>query len=269
MRRLVFEKRFFVEKPQEFSGRLRLGGGLPQGESFLVDYHFSKSRQLKDLRWSQSGYAARLRQSDQAGRLSYEVQERYGVGRTNEGFGHDVTEQEGHRVRSLSQGRDFFKKKGLWEISRVEKTRQVYTYQSFAVHLDRYPTHGSVVEFKKFIAGLKEQGSCQELVSQVLKIFGLDSVDLISTSPTNLVLESRLGEDPEIKIKILEEELAKLEQRMSQTLAKSNEIYELGGDEWHDNPAYDLMNADVDKIGSMMDDIREELKRLRRQKRAP
>ncbi|MCL5004268.1 MAG: hypothetical protein M1352_03270 [Patescibacteria group bacterium] len=68
----------------------------------------------------------------------------------------------------------------------------------------------------------------------------------------------------EIKIEELEKELAALKDRLSKTLRKSNDIFYLGGDGWHDNPAYDLMNADVDKISLMIEQIREEIADLRK-----
>lgn len=57
-------------------------------------------------------------------------------------------------------------------------------------------------------------------------------------------------------------ELKELERRIEDTLKKSNDAFNLGGDGWHDNSAYHLMIADIDKLGAMVDQIRQEMKEL-------
>ena len=66
------------------------------------------------------------------------------------------------------------------------------------------------------------------------------------------------------KMEKLEEELKELKKRMEKTLRKSNEIYDTGGDGWHDNPAYDMMNADIDKIGALIDEVKDEIATIKR-----
>lgn len=66
------------------------------------------------------------------------------------------------------------------------------------------------------------------------------------------------------KLEKLQAELEVLQKRMAKTLRKSNDIFYLGGDGWHDNPAYDLMIADVDKIGAMIDEVRQEIFELKK-----
>ncbi len=61
------------------------------------------------------------------------------------------------------------------------------------------------------------------------------------------------------KLENLEKELEELKKRMEKTLKKSNEIFDVGGDGWHDNPAYDMMNADIDKIGGLIDEVKDEI----------
>lgn len=66
------------------------------------------------------------------------------------------------------------------------------------------------------------------------------------------------------KLVELQRELKTLQERLVMTLKKSNDVFSLGGDGWHDNPAYDLMIADVDKIGSMIDEVKDEIIKIRR-----
>lgn len=73
----------------------------------------------------------------------------------------------------------------------------------------------------------------------------------------------RPGERRE-KIEKLKEEVKRLERRMMGTLRKSYDAFNLGGDGWHDNSAYHLMIADVDKLGAMVDQIKEEISELQR-----
>ena len=70
----------------------------------------------------------------------------------------------------------------------------------------------------------------------------------------------------EEKIHKLRDELKGLEVRLAETLKKSNEAFNLGGDGWHDNSAYHLMISEVDKLGALIDQIREELQDLQRNK---
>lgn len=66
------------------------------------------------------------------------------------------------------------------------------------------------------------------------------------------------------KIKQLRGEIKALEKRTSETLSKSNEAFDLGGDGWHDNSAYHAMVADIDKLGVMIDQIKEEIGELQK-----
>lgn len=66
----------------------------------------------------------------------------------------------------------------------------------------------------------------------------------------------------EEKVAKLNEEIKVLEKRVEKTLAKSDEAFNLGGDGWHDNSAYHLMIADIDKLGSMIDEIKQEIREL-------
>ena len=66
------------------------------------------------------------------------------------------------------------------------------------------------------------------------------------------------------KLEKLESELAELKKRMEKTLKKSDEIFAVGGDGWHDNPAYDMMNADIDKIGALIDEVKDEIVLVKR-----
>lgn len=68
----------------------------------------------------------------------------------------------------------------------------------------------------------------------------------------------------EEKIKQLREEIKVLEKRTVETLSKSNEAFDLGGDGWHDNSAYHSMIADIDKLGVMIDQIKEEIAALQK-----
>jgi len=72
-------------------------------------------------------------------------------------------------------------------------------------------------------------------------------------------MEKNNSED---KIEKLRAELKALERRVADTLKKSDEAYNLGGDGWHDNSAYHLMMADIDKLGAMIDEIKEEIRQL-------
>ena len=72
------------------------------------------------------------------------------------------------------------------------------------------------------------------------------------------------GLNREEKIKQLRGEIRVLEKRTSETLNKSNEAFDLGGDGWHDNSAYHAVMADIDKLGVMIDQIKEEIAALQR-----
>src|SRR3990167_9298885 len=63
----------------------------------------------------------------------------------------------------------------------------------------------------------------------------------------------------EQRLNQLRGELKELERRIEGTLKKSNDAFNLGGDGWHDNSAYHLMIADIDKLGAMVDQIRQEM----------
>lgn len=62
----------------------------------------------------------------------------------------------------------------------------------------------------------------------------------------------------------LKDELKKLRERRTETLKKSNDLFNLGGDGWHDNSAFHLMTAEVDKLSFMIEEIQEELRELDR-----
>ncbi len=66
----------------------------------------------------------------------------------------------------------------------------------------------------------------------------------------------------EERLNKLRGELRDVEERIGETLKKSGDAFNLGGDGWHDNSAYHLMIADVDKLGAMVDQIRQEMKEL-------
>lgn len=71
------------------------------------------------------------------------------------------------------------------------------------------------------------------------------------------------------KIKGLARELESLQGRLKQTKAKSSDIFVLGGDGWHDNPAYDLMIADIDKLSSLYEEVKKEMIDLQKGVDAP
>lgn len=64
---------------------------------------------------------------------------------------------------------------------------------------------------------------------------------------------------PKQKLFKLQGELEELQKRMAETLKKSHEIFHQRGDGWHDNQSYELMIADVDKIGALIDEVKQEI----------
>lgn len=67
----------------------------------------------------------------------------------------------------------------------------------------------------------------------------------------------------EEKVAKLSRDLKVYEERLTQTLAKSNDLFVQGGDGYHDNQSYELMVADVDKLSSLIEEVRQEIRQLR------
>ena len=93
---------------------------------------------------------------------------------------------------------------------------------------------------------------------------GIKDCDIEDASVTNKILVSQLSRDPKIKKPALEEDLKKYEAKLKECLAKRGEAYVLGGDGWHDNPAFEALEAEYDFLMSRIRQIKNELLELRR-----
>ncbi len=75
-----------------------------------------------------------------------------------------------------------------------------------------------------------------------------------------------LSKDPKIKRVALEEELERYEARLKKCLAKRGDAFVHGGDGWHDNPAFEALEAEYDFLKSRVRQIKNELLELRTKK---
>ncbi len=71
-------------------------------------------------------------------------------------------------------------------------------------------------------------------------------------------------EEIENKIKELETQLKNYRGRLEKARAKTHDIILHGGDGTHDNSAYEALIMEIEKINSLIDEVRHEIYELRK-----
>ncbi len=129
--------------------------------------------------------------------------------------------------------------------------------------LDEFEQFGPAVEVISRVDKVEEIPEAKEKLLEFLKSLGIKNHNIESASITNRILVSQLSRGPKVKKIALEEQLKEYETKLKECLAKRGDAYVLGGDGWHDNPAFEALEAEYDFLNARIRQIKNELLELR------
>lgn len=261
-KQIIVELRAWVEHPSQIRGKIReLGAKLDHTRTFTDHYYGEKDSAL-DCLWEKSGNSVRIREY---GPKDCEIVRKDAVLSTKEGFEAGASKAQVLFKGSLKGSKKFLQNTGYDKhLLDITKTRETYTLNSMGICLDEFAQFGSAMEVILRVDNVEDVPEAEEELVEFLKTLEVKERNIERANVTNKILISQLSKDPEIRKPLLEEELKKYEAKLKECLAKRGDAFVHGGDGWHDNPAFEALNADYDFLKSRIRSIEDELLELRR-----
>lgn len=262
-KQIIIELRAWVDHPDQIRNQIKeLGAKLDHTKTFTDHYYGEEGKPLDRL-WEEAGEAVRIREYSPK---NCEAIKKEGVVTTKDGkFAHGASEMSILFKGSLKESKKFLEDHGYTQhFLDIKKTRETYTLDSMGICLDKFERFGPAIEVILRVNKVEETPKAKEKLLKFLKSLGVEDYNIESASVTNRILVSQLSKDPKIKKAALEEDLKKCEAKLKECLAKRGDAYVLGGDGWHDNPAFEALEAEYDFLQSRIRQIKNELLELRK-----
>lgn len=259
---IIVELRAWIDHPDQIRNRIKeLGAKIDHTKTF-TDHYYGQEGPALDLLWEETGEAIRIREYSPK---DCEVIRKEGVTTTKEGkFAHGASKMPVLFNGDLKAAKKFLEESGHTQyLLDVKKTRETYTLDSMGICLDELEKFGPAMEVILRVDRIEEIPKAREKLLKFLKGLGIKNYGIESGSVTNKILVSQLSRDPKVKTAVLEEQLKEYEANLKECLAKRGEAYVLGGDGWHDNPAFEALEAEYDFLKSRIRLIKNELLELR------
>jgi predicted adenylyl cyclase CyaB len=261
-KQIIVELRAWIDYPKQVKKHIEgLGARLDYTQTFIDHYYGGKGIAL-NLLWEEAGQAIRIREYTPKVCVIFKKE---GVVTTKDGkFTHGASKMSVLFKGTLEKSKKFLEKAGYTQhLLDIKKTRETYTLNSMGICLDEFEKFGPAMEVILRVDKVEKISKAKDELLKFLKGLGLKDYNIENASITNKILVSQLSRDPEVKKAALEEQLKEYEAQLKECLAKRGEAYVLGGDGWHDNPAFDALEAEYDFLKSRIRLIKNELLELR------
>jgi len=260
-KQIVVELRAWIENPDQVRNQIKKLGATLEHTKTFTDHYYGREGTALDLLWEETGQAVRIRECSPK---DCEVFKKEGVVTTKEGkFAHGASKMSILFKGNLKDSKKFLENNGHTQhLLDIKKTRETYTLGLMGICLDEFERFGPAVEVILRVNAVEEIPNAKEKSLKFLKSLGVKDYNIESASITNKILVSQLSRDPKIRKAALEEQLKEHEVKLKECLAKRGEAYVLGGDGWHDNPAFEALEAEYDFLISRIRLIKNELLEL-------
>lgn len=264
-KQIIVELRAWVDRPDQIRNQIKeLGAKLDHTKTF-TDHYYGEEGAPLDRLWEDVGKAVRIREYSSK---DCEVIRKEGVITADDGkFAHGASKMSVLFKGSLKDSKKFLEEEGYTQhLLDVKKIRETYMLDSMGICLDEFEQFGPAMEVILRVGKVVEISEAKEKLLKFLKDLGVKDYNIEGASVTNRILASQLSRDPEIKKTTLENELKKYEAKLKGCLAKRGDAFVHGGDGWHDNPAFEALEAEYDFLKSRIRQIKNELLELRTKK---
>ena len=260
-KQIVVELRAWVDDPKQIRNKIKeLGAKLDHIKTFTDHYYGEKEAALECL-WEKSGNSVRIREHNPK---TCEVVRKDAVLSTKGSFGAGASKMQILFKGSLKKAEQFLQDAGYNKhLLDITKTRETYTLDSMGICVDEFLAFGPAMEVILRVDKVEDIPETEERLIGFLKSLAVKESDIERANVTNKILVSQLSKDPKIRKPILEEELKNYEAKLKECLAKRGDAFEHGGDGWHDNPAFEALEADYDFLKSRIRLLKNELLELR------
>ncbi len=260
-KQIIVELRAWVDDPDQIRSKIKkLGAKLDHTKTF-TDHYYGEKEQALDCLWEKSGNSVRIREYNPK---NCEVVRKDAILSTKEGFEAGASKMQILFKGNLKKAKQFLQDAGYNNhLLDITKTRETYTLDSMGICVDEFLAFGPAMEVILRVDKVEDVPEAEKKLIGFLKSLEVRESDIERANVTNKILASQLSKDPKIRKPLLEEDLKKYEARLKECLAKRGDAFEHGGDGWHDNPAFEALEADYDFLKSRIRLLKNELLELR------
>lgn len=268
--KIVVETRGLVDSLDLVRKRLESLGAKKGKTEEIVDEHYGD---LKDVvpskhTYEKIGKAARVRSTTLDSETSVEAVAKEGVKKSPDGtFSHDAVKSKTLLIGNISKidmARKLIKEQGFPELILViRKKRENYWLDDVSVCLDSIEKFGPAIEIRAVAKDKRQIADIKKEEVDLMSRLGIEESDVLETSMTHMIISSKIGANPRIKIPYLEKELQKLEKELKEKLERSNVEYREAGDAWHDNLGWDTLMNEVALLRARINEIKKEIVEIR------
>lgn len=265
------ETRALIDSIGQVEINLKGLGAKYTGEHNFIDKHYANLKNIDPDRhtYEKTGYAARIRHIKSEKENCIEVLVKKALTEyINTNKEHDATitsyfetfppeTDESTLIKIIADmGFPDF-------IMEIIKSRTIYKLDDTNIYLDNIEGFGPAMEIKNTITDLKDFSKTKSSHKELLKKLAIPESEIITTSYTHMLIDSKIKKDPKIKLPMLESKLKILEKQKADLMFKTHEYATNEGDGWHDNAALDKLYEDVSLLTIMIRNIRQEISELK------
>ncbi len=260
-KQIIVELRAWVDHPDQIRNQIKeLGAKLDHTKTF-TDHYYGEEDSALDCLWEKSGKSVRIREYTPK---DCEVVRKDAILSTKEGFEAGASKMQVLFKGSLEESKQFLQNAGYNKhLLDITKTRESYTLDSMGICVDEFAQFGPAMGVILRVDNVEDVPKAEEKLLRFLKSLEVKERNIERANVTSKILVSQFSRDPKVKRPLLEEELKKYEARLKECLAKRGDAFVHGGDGWHDNPAFEALEAEYDFLKSRIRQIKNELLELR------
>ena len=263
-KQIIVELRAWVDHPDQIRAQIKERGAKLDHTKTFTDHYYGEKDSALDCLWEKSGNSVRIREYSPK---DCEVVRKDAVLSTEKGFEAGASKVQVLFKGSLKMSKKFLQKAGYDNhLLDITKTRKTYTLDSMGICVDEFEKFGPAMEVILRVDKVEDIPEAEKELTKFLKNLEVKESDIERANVTNKILVSQLSKDPKIRKPILEEELKNYEMKLKECLAKRGDTFVHGGDGWHDNPAFEALEADYDFLKSRIRLIKNELLELRKKR---
>ena len=265
--KIEVETRVLIDNIEPIEEKLKELGAKFQREIKIIDEHYADLNDLDPDKhtYEKTGEASRIRyiQSDDDSCIEISIRKMHPK-IVNTSRLHDATTIEFFENFSSEYNKEkllnVLTEKGFPEfITKIIKTRKIYTLSNSYIYLDNIETFGPALEIKNYLDNENEFAKTKKYHLELLNKLNILESEIIITNTTHLIIDSKIKRDPKIKIPMLEKKLLNLEKQKKELMLKTHEYATNEGDGWHDNSALDKLYDDVSLLTIRIRNLKNEI----------
>ena len=264
-KQIIVELRAWVDNLNQIKSQIKgLNAKLDHTKTF-TDHYYGEEDSALDCLWEKSGNSVRIREYTPK---ECEVVRKEAVLSTEKGFEAGASKMQVLFKGSLKMSKKFLQKAGYDNhLLDITKTRKTYTLDSMGICIDEFEKFGPAMEVILRVSRVEDIPKAEENLLKFLRSLEVEDRSIERANVTNKILVSQLSKDPSVRKPLLEEDLKNYEAKLKECLAKRGDAFVHGGDGWHDNPAFEALEAEYDLLKSRIRLIKNELLELRIRKK--